>query len=112
MDTVSWFINPTPMPLSICPNPNVRLLVRQVAYPNGNVETESSNLGVTDFSLAYFNSLGGNIQPPFRGDTAGVQVIELTVTVQPVASYADTANKHVFSTWKQTRLVSKNLNNR
>jgi hypothetical protein len=110
VDTLSWYLEPWQIPG--CPNPNARILVRKVSGQNGVAGVDSSNLGVTQFSLAYFNELGDTVHTPFVGDTAGVQVIQVTVTVQPVASYADTLNRQVFSTWRQTRLVSKNLNSR
>lgn len=110
MDTVSWDMEPWRIPG--CPNPNVRMLVRKVSGINGVSQVDSSNLGVTEFRLRYFNELGDTVGTPFIGDTAGVQVIEVTVTVQPVNAYADTSNKRIFSTWRETRLVSKNLNNR
>ncbi len=110
MDTVTWDMEP--WRIAGCPNPNVRMLVRKVSGINGVSAVDSSNLGVTEFLLKYINALGDTVQTPFKGDTAGVQVIKVTVMVEPVSAYADTANKHIFSTWRQTRLVSKNLNNR
>lgn len=109
MDTVTWELEP--WKIAGCPNPNVRMLVRKVVGINGVSEVDSSNLGVTQFRLRYFNQIGDTVQTPF-GQKAGVQVVEVTVTVQPVNAYADTANKQIFSTWRQTRLLSKNLNNR
>lgn len=110
MDTVTWDMEP--WRIAGCSNPNVRMLVREVSDTNGILEVDSSNLGVTQFHLRYFNEMGDTVETPFKGDTSGVQVVEVTVTVEPVSSYADTSNKQIFSTWRQTRLVSKNLNNR
>ncbi len=110
IDTVSWYLEP--WAVAGCSNRNVRMLVRRVTGLNGVSEVDSSNLGVTQFHLSYYNELGDSVMTPFLGDTAGVEVIQVNVTVQPTAVYADTSNKQVFSTWRQTRLVSKNLNSR
>lgn len=110
VDTVTWDLEP--WRIAGCPNPNVRMLVREVSDTSGILQVDSSNLGVTQFHLKYFDELGDSVETPFKGDTSGVQVVEVTLTVEPVSSYADTANRSIFSTWRQTRLVSKNLNNR
>ncbi len=108
MDRVQWSLGTTPIPG--CPNPNVRMLTRTTTI-NGVTKTYSSNLGVTVFHLTYFDAIGDTVYTPFTNPST-VQLIRVELRLEPVAAYADTANKQIFSSWMQTRLVSKNLNNR
>jgi hypothetical protein len=103
MDSVHYYLGPTSELLST-PNPRDRLLYRVV-----NNETPlSSNLGVTQFRLVYFDALGDSIAPPIT--TPGlIASVEINVSVESVAAY-DTAYSSAF--WRQIRLVARNLRNR
>lgn len=109
MDTVSWSLGRSPIPG--CPNPRVRMLQRSVRMGDGHDYTSNSNMGLTEFKFTFFDALNDTIATPFNTEK-GVQIIEVALKVEPIYSYADTSNRMVFSAWRQTRLVSKNLNNR
>lgn len=107
LDTVRWYLGTDPIPGTA--NPNVRMLYRQV----NSERPLASNLGITQFKLRYFNSLGQEVSTPFTAPSTA-KLIEMTVRVEAVASYGgdygDTTKN--FSMWRQTRLVSRNLNAR
>ncbi|MCL4538197.1 MAG: hypothetical protein M1378_01115 [Bacteroidetes bacterium] len=106
LDTVTWFLGG---PVPGCPNPNVRMLYRKV----DNGPDVGSNLGVTEFSMEYFDTFGQPIHTPYIGGTLpSPQLIQLTVEVEPTSEYGDTTYGHMFALWRQTRLVSRNLRNR
>jgi len=105
VDTVEWYLGTT----ATSPNPNVRTLYRKVTYSNGTVYNYFSNLGVTLFTLRYFNSIDttDSVNVPIIGTTTA-KIIEVTLQVQPSFAY-DTAYSSNVSVWRQTRLVSLNL---
>ncbi len=106
LDTVTWSLGDT---VAGCPNPNVRMLDRKV----DNGPNVGSNLGVTEFSLQYFDTFGQPIRTPYIGGALpSPQLIQLTVEVEPTSEYGDTTYTHILSLWRQTRLVSRNLRNR
>ncbi len=101
VDTVKYWLGNNP--ILGCQNPNARMLYRQV----DNGPAVASNLGITEFHIAYFNTFGGQLSTPF-GAPNQAQVIRITIMVQPAAAY-DTTFATNFSLWQQTRLVSRNL---
>ncbi len=101
VDTVKYWLGTTAIPGSA--NPSVRMLYRQV---NSNPPT-GSNLGVTQFNLKYFGTLGTQLSTPF-GAPNQAQVIEVTVEIEATSAY-DTNYSSNFATWRQTRLVSRNM---
>ncbi len=105
LDTVKYYLGDTPIPN--CPNKNVRMLYRQIDSnpPFG------SNLGVAQFSLKYLDGFGQPIQPPIVAPSQ-VQMVEITLKVEPTAAYGDTSYTQNFALWRQTRLISRNLKNR
>ncbi len=106
LDTVTWSLGG---PVPGCPNPNVRMLYRRV----DSGPDVGSNLGVTEFSLQYFDTFGQPIRTPYIGGTLpSPQLIQVTMKVEPTAQYDDTTSGHIFALWRQTRLVSRNLRNR
>ncbi len=109
LDTVIWYLEKARIPN--CPNPNVRMLVRKTRS-NGVWTVDSANLGVTQFSIAYFETFKTQLGPsqlPYRLGTPSPPVLmQLTLMVQPTAAY-DTAYSSNFAFWTQTRLVSRNL---
>jgi len=103
-DTVKYWLGTTA--IQGCPNPAVRMLYRQI---NNGTEF-ASNLGLTQFELHYYNSEDSEITPPISSPN-GVQLIEITMKVEPTASY-DAAYDSIYAVWRQTRLVSRNLTQR
>lgn len=103
MDSVRYYLGPTSELLST-PNPRDRMLYRIV----NNEVPKTSNLGVTQFRLVYFDALGDTIPPPIT--TPGlITSVEINLAVESVAAY-DTAYSSAF--WRQIRLVARNLKNR
>ena len=106
LDTVIWYIGKSP--IAGCPNPNARMLVRKVVS-NGETQVDSSNLGVTEFSIEYLDAFGVQVPTPYiQGSPDPPNLMRLNLMVQPTAAY-DTAYSSNFAFWTQTRLVSKNL---
>jgi hypothetical protein len=103
MDSIRYYLGPTSELLST-PNPRDRMLYRVV----NNEAPMTSNLGVTQFRLVYFDALGDTIPPPIT--TPGlITSVEINLAVESVAAY-DTAYSSAF--WRQIRLVARNLKNR
>lgn len=103
MDSIRYFLGPT-SELLFTPNPRDRMLYRVI----NNETPKTSNLGVTQFRLVYFDALGDTIAPPVT--TPGlINSIEINLAVESVAAY-DTAYSSAF--WRQIRLVARNLRNR
>lgn len=103
MDSIRYYLGPV-SELSATPNPRDRLLYRVV----NNEPAASSNLGVTQFRLVFFDALGDTLPPPIT--TPGIiSSLEINLAVENVAAY-DTAYTGAF--WRQIRLVARNLRNR
>ena len=100
-DTVYWYLG------NIIPGPNPR--IRQLCRRVGQFGVvDSANLGVTEFSLVYYDLCDSVMKKVVAPQANIPQLIELTVRVEPTAAY-DTAYYQNFSYWRQTRLVSRNL---
>ncbi len=114
LDTVKYFLGGS---VPGCPNPDVRMLYRQV----NSGPAVGSNLGVTEFYLKYLDSFGQQLPVPFTAPSQ-VQMVEITVRVEPTASYGNASTSNTFASWndapqnfalwRQTRLISRNLRNR
>lgn len=103
MDSIRYYLGPTSELLST-PNPRDRMLYRVL----NNETPKTSNLGVTQFRLVYFDALGDTIPPPIT--TPGlITSVEINLAVESVAAY-DTSYSSAF--WRQIRLVARNLKNR
>lgn len=106
MDTVTWYIKKTP--IANCANPNARMLVR-MDRNKGVTVVDSGNLGVTLFSIGYYNGFMEAIGTPFIFPAYPPPVLmQVSLMVQPTAAY-DTAYSTNFAFWTETRLVSRNL---
>lgn len=103
MDSIRYYLGPTSELLST-PNPRDRMLYRVV----NNEAPQTSNLGVTQFRLVYFDALGDTIAPPITIPGL-INSIEINLALETVAAY-DTAYSSAF--WRQIRLVARNLRNR
>ncbi len=101
LDTVKYWLGSDTIPS--CPNKNVRMLYRQV----DSGPRLASNLGITEFKLRYFDSSGNPLQPPI-GSPNGVQLMDITIRIEPTASYNANYDS-IYAVWRQTRLVSQNL---
>ena len=103
MDSIRYYLGPT-SELTVTPNPRDRLLYRVV----NNEPAITSNLGVTQFRLVFFDALGDTLTPPIT--TPGIiSSLEINLAVENVAAY-DTAYTGAF--WSQIRLVARNIRNR
>lgn len=106
LNTVRWYLGNDP--IDGTPNPRVRMLYRVV-----DGKSSGANLGVTQFELHYFDTVGDTVYPPFDAPST-VKLIEVTIRVEPTALYGGAYNDTTsnFAVWRQTRLVSRNLNAR
>lgn len=103
LDSIHYYLGPT-SELSHTENPRDRLLYRVV----NNEEPLSSNLGITDFHMIFYDALGDTLYLPIQ-ITGEIASIEINVTVENVAAY-DSLYSSAF--WRQIRLVARNLRNR
>ncbi len=102
VDTISYYIGPTSQ-LTRTPNPRDRLLFRSV---NGE-RPDSTNLGVTEFKLKYYNQ---DLNPP--SSRAEIAIIEITLKVEctyPIENTRTGKLEYPNAYWKQTRVKAKNL---
>lgn len=109
LDSITYYVGPT-SELASTPNPGDRYLYRQVntqpAFP--------MNLGVTEFSLKYFDAENDSIPFPVS-DPRLIYFMQISIAIQSSAPYKqeymnDPSQYDVF--WKQIRLVTQNLRNR
>jgi hypothetical protein len=103
MDTVYYYVGPT-SELSGTPNPNDRILYRSVS----GTLTKSGSMGITQFSLAYFDDFGNQLSFPISAPGA-IEEIQITLQVQNTEAYN---GQYVTSYWRQIRLAARNLKNR
>ena len=103
MDTLSYILSSASV-LSQTPNPNDKMLYRQVnSEPLGG-----SNLGVTQFRLTYFDSFGAEIPFPILIPSE-IYTMQIDLVVEDIVAYNQEYNR-VF--WRQIRLAARNLGNR
>jgi len=103
VDSIHYYLGPT-SELTASSNPRDRLLYRVL---NGETP-KSSNLGITQFNLVYFDALGDTLTPPI-GLNGGITSIEINLTVESTDAYDQKISK---AFWRQIRMVSRNLKNR
>ena len=103
VDTMYYYFDPlTDIPGT--PNPRDRFLYRVV----NNETPEGVNLGVTQFKMEFFNSLGTKLNFPIA-DPREIYTMQIDITVEDVAAY-DEKYQTVF--WRQIRMAARNLFNR
>jgi hypothetical protein len=111
LDSVYYFLGDT-TGLSQTPNPRDRYLYRVV---NGE-PAKGANLGITSFTMKYFDRSGVPIPTPVgASELQKIQTIQITLSVENVyaASIVETTNKQYSSAfWQQVRLSSRNYRNR
>ncbi len=108
VDTVHYYLGPT-SELSSTPNPNDRLLYRVI-----NSETpKSANLGITEFSIMYFDEFGDTLSFPIS-PTGKIASIQISLKVEDSEPQIDQTGKfnYVNSFWRQMRFAARNLKNR
>lgn len=112
VDSLTYYVGPT-SELVDTPNPNDRLLYRRV-----NGETPSgARMGVTIFNLQYFDAFHNKLATPVA-DPREIQSLQITIQVEhPIkftkyynATESDTVYQS--ASWRQIRMIAKNLNNR
>lgn len=112
IDSVEWFVGP---PLTTLPNPNVRVLYRGGTDIQTNSWNEggAAGLGVTQFSLKYFDQKGAQVMPLDVANYSRIWIIELSLRVESPYQVQDAVNPEnsgfAAAYWKQTRLSSRNL---
>jgi hypothetical protein len=99
-DTVSYYLGG---PIPGCPNPDVRYFYRKI----DNQQPDQANLGIANFDLKYFDQFNDTLSPPISAPN-NVRIIQVTVKLEPTVMY-DEAYDTVWSVWRETRLISRNL---
>ncbi len=103
IDTMHYYFDPS-TDISSTPNPRDRYLYRVV-----NSETPVKvNLGVTEFSMEFYNSLGTKLNFPIP-DPREIYSMQIDITVEDVSAY-DEKYQTIF--WRQIRMAARNLFNR
>ena len=103
LDSIYFYLGPA-SELSATENPRDRLLYRVV----NNDNPVEANLGVTHFSMTYYDALGDTIYLPILNN-GEISSIEINVTVENVAAYDENYSS---AYWRQIRMVARNLKNR
>ena len=112
VDSITYYTGPT-SELPMTPNPRDKLLYR---VENDNAPG-GSNLGITQFSLEYFDSFGNKLTCPVASPSL-IQTMQINIRVEDVYGYdidnADKSEGDKYSTafWRQIRLAARNLKNR
>lgn len=103
VDSIHYYLGPT-SELTGTANPRDRMLYRVLNDEAPN----TSNLGVTQFQLVYYDALGDTLIPPLIGKR-GIISIEINLTVENTEAYDQIYSK---AFWRQIRMVSRNLKKR
>ena len=103
VDTLSYFLGSTNGLLNT-PNPNDRLLYR---VANSDVP-KSSNVGITEFKITYFDSFGNILSTPVTPPSQ-IQKMQIDIMVENTEPIDST---YVVAFWRQLRLTARNLQNR
>jgi hypothetical protein len=103
MDSIFYFLGPT-SELTNTPNPRDRFLYRVT----NNEAPVGVNLGVIQFNLTYFNSLGNQLDFPISVP-GEVHSMEIKIAVEDVDAYDQ---QYSTAYWRQIRLAARNLRNR
>lgn len=90
--------------LSETPNPNDRMLYR---VENGGTAV-GANLGVTQFSLEFYDALNNKLTFPIE-NTGQIYTMRIDLKVENTSAYD---NEYTSAFWRQIRLVARNLRNR
>ncbi len=104
VDTLRYFLGPT-SELTNTPNPRDRFLYRVV----NSQPPKSSNVGITEFRLTYYDALGDTIKTMPVSNPGQIHSIQIDIQVENLEA-ADSVYTVAF--WRQVKLASKNLRNR
>ena len=103
MDSLFYYLGPT-SELTNTPNPRDRFLYRVA----NNEAPVGVNLGVIQFNLTYFNSLGNKLDFPISVP-GEIHSMEIELAVENVDAYDQ---EYSTAYWRQIRLAARNLRNR
>jgi len=103
LDTMRYYLGPESELLNT-PNTKDKILYRVV----NNATPRGANLGVTSFSMIYYNPLGDTLSFPIT-QPGQIYTIEINLIVENYTAYD---NEYNTAFWKQIRLAAKNLQNR
>jgi type II secretory pathway component PulJ len=103
IDTLKYLLGPT-SELSSTPNTKDRLLYRIL---NG-VKPQEANMGITQFTLEYYDTFGNRLSSPVA-NPGTIVTIAINITVEDSYAYD---NKYSQAFWRQIRLAARNLQNR
>jgi hypothetical protein len=103
VDTLYYYLGPTSELLNT-PNPDDRLLYR-VANSDS---PKSSNVGITEFKITYFDSFGNILGTPVTPPSQ-IQKMQIDIKVENTEPIDST---YVVAFWRQLRLTARNLQNR
>jgi hypothetical protein len=112
VDILQYYLGPT-SELTSTPNRYDRKLYR---VENGS-QPKSANLGITEFRIIYFNTIGDTIPCPVA-NPGEIQTMQINVKVENTAAYtniyADTSHQSQYTSafWRQIRLAARNLTKR
>lgn len=103
VDTLRYFTGPTSQ-LSSTANPRDRMLYRV----ENNESPKGANLGVTQFSMIYFDAIGNVINFPITVPSE-IYTMQINITVENTEAYDENYSS---AFWRQIRLAARNLRNR
>ena len=106
IDVINYYLGPADE-LSGTPNPRDRKLYRQI---NGGTPNDVA-IGLTQFDLKYFDSLGDEVPSPVA-NFGLINTIQIDVTLENnFAIYDELTDSSTYATafWRQIRLASRNL---
>ncbi len=103
VDTVKYYLGPT-SELLATPNPRDRFLYRVV----NDEKPVGVNLGVTNFKMEFFNTLGNKLSFPIS-NPGSIYSMQVDITVEDISAYNE---QYATAYWRQIRLAAKNLRNR
>jgi hypothetical protein len=103
VDSLRYYLGPK-SELSETPNPNDRMLYR---VENGGSPV-GANLGVTQFSLEFFDALNNKLDFPIE-NPGQIYTMRIDLKVENTSAYDQ---EYTSAFWRQIRLVARNLRNR
>ena len=103
VDTLTYFLGSTDELLQT-PNPNDKFLYRV----SNNDTPIGANLGITEFEIKYFDTLGEEISFPIT-ETGEIHTLQINIKVENTSGYNQ---EYTTAFWRQIRLAARNLRNR
>jgi hypothetical protein len=111
IDSLSYYVGPT-SELANTPNPNDRLLYRVL----NNETPVGVGMGVTIFNLQYYDAFHNKLATPVA-DPREIQSLQITIQVENPIKFtkyysAKADSLYQSASWRQIRMIARNLNNR